>query len=331
LLPLLLLLLGALFWSMGGGCGLAPGVIVLRTPEEQKQAVEDRVQFAVAAMKRGDIRAADNAIEDAVRLAHVLGGDTSDAVVAVGKELSRHGSEAAAVRVLSRWSQKPEASWDPLLWITLSDAYAALGNDAAAKPAADEAARRAEAILREIDRERPSRQGLPSDRTLEAVQRFRRAGYYYSETRPDLIDTAKALAAFREAQRILPDNAITLNELGYELADKGSTREEFREALDLTKRAAAAADDNGVILDSYGWALFKNDDLAGARRVLRQAADLAPDVAEIRYHLGVVYAAMRLSGQALIEYEHATSLRPGYEEAEREKRRLSASSDRPAL
>ena len=93
---------------------------------------------------------------------------------------------------------------------------------------------------------------------------------------------------------------------------------EFREALDLTKRAAAKADDNGVILDSYGWALFKNDDLAGARRVLRQAADLTPDVPEIRYHLGIVYAAMGMREQALIEFEHATSLRPGYEDAENE-------------
>jgi tetratricopeptide (TPR) repeat protein len=302
----------------------------LRTPEEQKQAVEDRVEFAVDAMKRGDTGAADNAIEDAVRLAQALGSDTSDAVAAVGTELSRHGSDAAAVRVLSRWSQKPEASWDPMLWNALAQAQHGVGNDAAVQPAEEEAARRAEAILADIGKETPSHLAIPPDRTLEVVQRFRQAGYYYSDTKQGL-DTAKALAAFSEAKRILPENAVTLNELGYELADKGSTRDEFQQALKLTRQAAAMDDDNGNILDSYGWALFKNDDLAGARRVLRQAADLAPDVPEIRYHLGVVYAAMNLRQQALIEFEHATNLRPGYEEAEKEKRRLMQSTTTPSL
>jgi tetratricopeptide (TPR) repeat protein len=326
LLPLLLLLIGTVLWAAGGGCGLAPGGAVLRTPEEQQQAVEDRVKFAVTAMKRGDTRAADNAIEDAVRL---LGG-TSDAVVAVGTELSRHGSEAAAVRVLSRWSQKPEAAWDPMLWIALAQAQRGVGNDTAIEPAKDEAARRADEIYGQIGRETPTSQAVPSARTLSAVQRFLQAGLYFSETKEGL-DAAKALAVLRAAYLLLPDEPVTLNAYGYTLANLGTTPEQFDQALDLTKQAAAKAEDNGVILDSYGWALFKKNDLAGARRVLRQAADLTPDVPEIRYHLGIVYAAMGMRPQALIEFEHATNLRPGYEDAENEKRRLAQPSAAPAL
>ena len=45
--------------------------------------------------------------------------------------------------------------------------------------------------------------------------------------------------------------------------------------------------------------------------------DLAPDQAELRYHLGVVYAQQGLTGEADIELSRALVLKPDYPEARR--------------
>ena len=72
-------------------------------------------------------------------------------------------------------------------------------------------------------------------------------------------------------------------------------------------------------LDSLGWALFKNGDLAGARSILRETVDEVPDQAELRYHLGVIYAQQGLTSEAEAELNRALALKPDYPEAKRAK------------
>ena len=47
--------------------------------------------------------------------------------------------------------------------------------------------------------------------------------------------------------------------------------------------------------------------------------DEAPDQAELRYHLGVVYAQQGLTREAEIELNRALALKPDYPEARRAK------------
>ena len=83
----------------------------------------------------------------------------------------------------------------------------------------------------------------------------------------------------------------------------------------MTREAVEILPNTGVVLDSYGWALFKTGDLPGARRVLREAADADGSAAEIRYHLGVVYGQLGLIDEARLELDRATILRKNYKEA----------------
>ena len=55
---------------------------------------------------------------------------------------------------------------------------------------------------------------------------------------------------------------------------------------------------------------------------MREAADAAPDIPEIRYHLGVVYAGLDMKKEALLEYERALRIRPDFGPAQAERARL---------
>ena len=97
----------------------------------------------------------------------------------------------------------------------------------------------------------------------------------------------------RELRQILdqdPDHADSLNALGYTLADRN---ERLDEALTYIARALKLKPDNPAILDSMGWVLYRQGDLAGAAKYLRKALALSQDD-EIAAHLGEV---LWVSGQ----------------------------------
>jgi len=93
---------------------------------------------------------------------------------------------------------------------------------------------------------------------------------------------------FRKVLAIDPQNTMTLNYLGYMLADRGA---KLDEALTLIKRAVDLDPTNGAYLDSLGWAYFKlgkydqaEDNLNKASRSQHMGAD--PTVQD---HLGDLY------------------------------------------
>lgn len=87
-----------------------------------------------------------------------------------------------------------------------------------------------------------------------------------------------------------PDHADALNALGYTLADRN---ERLEEAFAYISRALKLRPDNAAVLDSMGWVLYRQGDLAGAARFLRRALELSQDD-EIAAHLGEV---LWVSGQ----------------------------------
>jgi tetratricopeptide (TPR) repeat protein len=236
--------------------------------------------------------------------------------------VTRRGRPAAAVRILDRAMKNNNVAGSPLVWARLAEAHDKAGDKTQAGPAAEEAERRAEAILATAGRLTPLKKGEKMTPELAAaVERFRQTGLYYRYAKED---ADKTFAAFREVMRLLPDDAVPKNDLGYMLADLGTTPAHFNEALSLTRAAADALPDSGRVLDSYGWALFKKGDLNTARRILRTAVELSPDLAEIRYHFGCVLAALGQTPQALLEMERALRLRPDYADARRERDKLKA-------
>jgi tetratricopeptide (TPR) repeat protein len=81
-----------------------------------------------------------------------------------------------------------------------------------------------------------------------------------------------------------PDNARTLNALGYTLADQ---TDRYEEALGYISKALELKPDDPAIIDSMGWVQFRLGNLEKARTFLQQAWDMTQD-SEIGAHFGEV-------------------------------------------
>ncbi|GFO71656.1 hypothetical protein BJAS_P1299 [Bathymodiolus japonicus methanotrophic gill symbiont] len=104
-----------------------------------------------------------------------------------------------------------------------------------------------------------------------------------------------------------PNDANTLNALGYTLVDK-TTR--YQEAQDYLDKAIAIKPHEPIIMDSYGWLLFKLGRLEEAEEFLQRAYNLAPQ-AEIAGHLVEVLWALQERRQAKELLRAALAKDPG--------------------
>jgi len=91
---------------------------------------------------------------------------------------------------------------------------------------------------------------------------------------------------FRQALDLEPSSAMTLNYLGYMLADKGIR---LKEALDMIRKAVEQEPMNGAYLDSLGWVYFKMGDYERAEDNLRQAVERDQSDPTVHDHLGDLY------------------------------------------
>ena len=82
-----------------------------------------------------------------------------------------------------------------------------------------------------------------------------------------------------------PNAARAMNYLAYAWTERNT---KLPQALDLAKKALALRPDDGFILDSYGWALYKLGRYEKALQVIDKAVRINPDEPDIREHLGDV-------------------------------------------
>ncbi|MES2462200.1 MAG: tetratricopeptide repeat protein [Armatimonadota bacterium] len=292
--PLILLAATLAFWVITAMSLRVGGALSATASQEAVRRTADDI---VTSLKEGRTEQADALFNGWVGIA----GGSSNAYIALASEIIKAGRPMDAARYLTAATAKKEVNWDPMLWATLAEAQNKVSDTGQSKLSAAEAERRAEAFTKG----EPKTPKAKVD-TLDRINRLNQVAAYYSDIKKE---PSRAVALLEEALR-LDENVQTLNALGYTLADKGSTTAEFNRAIELTKKAVAKAPGNPIVLDSYGWALFKKNDLQGARRVLREAVDAAPMIAEIRYHLGVVYAQLGLTTDAAREFDRALVLDP---------------------
>ena len=100
--------------------------------------------------------------------------------------------------------------------------------------------------------------------------------------RMDRVDVLES--SLRKLIGIRPDHAHAYNALGYSLADRNQRLPEARE---LIEKALKLAPEDAFIMDSMGWVLFRQGQLADALTYLRRAFELRSDP-EIAAHLGEV-------------------------------------------
>jgi tetratricopeptide (TPR) repeat protein len=114
---------------------------------------------------------------------------------------------------------------------------------------------------------------------------------------------------FRKALSLNPDSSLTLNYLGYMLADHGMRLEE---AIKMITRALELEPQSGAIMDSLGWAYFKSNRFDLAEQYLLKAVQKQSKDATIRDHLADLYfktnrarEAVREWTTALAEWQHS--------------------------
>ncbi len=104
-----------------------------------------------------------------------------------------------------------------------------------------------------------------------------------------------------------PDNAQTLNYLGYMWAESG---ENLDRAAEMINKAVASDPRNGAFVDSLGWVYFQKGNLELAEKYLSDAAHLLPRDATVHEHLGDVFAKRGDVVRALNLYRAALKLEP---------------------
>jgi tetratricopeptide (TPR) repeat protein len=112
----------------------------------------------------------------------------------------------------------------------------------------------------------------------------------------------QAEQSFRQVLQLDPNNTMTLNYLGYMLADRNVRLDE---ALNMIKRAVELDPQNGAYLDSLGWAYFRMGNYDKAEENLRRAAEKTPNDATIQDHLGELYAKTGQHKLAVAHWERA--------------------------
>ena len=106
------------------------------------------------------------------------------------------------------------------------------------------------------------------------LAKLSKAGYY--------LQTGDTSQARRDYESLLAANNNTViahNNLAWIYGEK-----ELAKALAAGKRAHELAPENGEILDTYAWFLYKSGELGTAKDMLARAVELSPDNEEIRQH-----------------------------------------------
>ena len=120
-------------------------------------------------------------------------------------------------------------------------------------------------------------------------------------------DKKDAEGVFLNILKAHPDNAQTLNYLGYMWAENGVNLDR---AAEMINKAVAAEPRNGAFVDSLGWVYFQKGNLDLAEKYLSDAAQLLPRDATVHEHLGDVFAKRGNYPRALDLYRAALKLEP---------------------
>lgn len=134
----------------------------------------------------------------------------------------------------------------------------------------------------------------------------------------------EAEAGFRQALALDPNQPQVLNYLGYSYVDRG---ENLDEALQMIQRAVMEAPDQGYIVDSLGWALYRLGRVNEAVVPMERASMLMPVDPIITDHLGDVYWSVGRKMEARFQWRRALSFQPDEADAARIARKLELGLD----
>lgn len=117
----------------------------------------------------------------------------------------------------------------------------------------------------------------------------------------------EAEADLLRALELNPDDPELLNYLGYSWIDRGVNLER---GLELIRKAVDQRPNNGMIIDSLGWAHYLLEDYERATQLLERATALEPSDPTINDHLGDAYWQVGRRLEARFQWQHALANDP---------------------
>ncbi len=117
----------------------------------------------------------------------------------------------------------------------------------------------------------------------------------------------KAEKDFLKALELSPEQPLVLNYLGYSWVEMGRN---VKRAREMIERAVALRPNDGYIVDSLGWALYRLGEFDAAVTTLERAVVLRPEDPTINDHLGDAYWQVGRRLEARFQWRHALALGP---------------------
>lgn len=137
----------------------------------------------------------------------------------------------------------------------------------------------------------------------------------------------KAEVDLKKALDLYPDQPLVLNYLGYSWVDQGYNLDE---GMKLIEKAVALKPDDGYIVDSLGWAHYKQGNFEEAVRYLERAVELRPEDPILNDHLGDALWRVGREREARFQWDQALTLEPEPEDEAKIRKKLKSGLADPA-
>jgi tetratricopeptide (TPR) repeat protein len=129
--------------------------------------------------------------------------------------------------------------------------------------------------------------------------------FYYGTIYDRIGKKDKVIEIMKKVVEIDPNHSQGLNYLAFTWVE---LNENLEEAEKLSRRAVDLDPQDGYILDTLGWVLYKKGDKTESMKMLEAAHKFQPSVGIIAEHLGDVYRDLAMSDKAKKMYEKAKAL-----------------------
>jgi Flp pilus assembly protein TadD len=129
---------------------------------------------------------------------------------------------------------------------------------------------------------------------------------------------------FFRALELEPDQPLVLNYLGYSWVE---LRRNLDEAQEMIEKAVEQRPDDGYIVDSLGWVMYRLGNFEEAVKHLGRAVELRPVDPVINDHFGDALWMVGRRIEARFQWKRALSFEPEEEEAERIRDKLERGLD----
>lgn len=145
--------------------------------------------------------------------------------------------------------------------------------------------------------------------------------FYYGTIYDRLGDKAMVIAEMKKVIEIDPDHVQGLNYLAFTWAEQG---EHLDAAEKLARRALELEPQDGYVLDTLGWILYKKNQFVEAIRVLEAAHRYQSTVSVIAEHLGDAYHKQAMTEKAKKMYRRAADLETDKKKVEEIRGKITA-------